>query len=256
MAIPKNERRKAGERMMNQPNSAAIAHYSYMVNPRAVLAGGGWEVCFIAHGLAVGGALFPAQEGPAEVEAFLKATECGDQWLLSKAMAPGESTLSEAEFLAKHLTRVAKLAGVTVPEGTYEQTAGVAGTILGQIARVLECRKARDWPAAERIANLPDVDEALRGFSEDPTGDNGTAVVSAILSASATTPAAEGEDEPHAIKWWSGEACPLPRLLESLRDYSQIMPADARAQWAMREAAAYIESITPASAQDDAKGGE
>jgi hypothetical protein len=49
-----------------------------------------------------------------------------------------------------------------------------------------------NWTECERIADLPAVDEALLGFSEDPTGDNGTMVVRAVLEAvapEATAPA-------------------------------------------------------------------
>src|SRR5207253_10486163 len=42
-------------------------------------------------------------------------------------------------------------------------------------------RKA--WADAERIADVPAVHEALQGFSEDATGDNGTCVVRAVLEA-------------------------------------------------------------------------
>jgi hypothetical protein len=45
----------------------------------------------------------------------------------------------DAEFLSKRLSRVAKLAGVRMPENfTHEQVVETAGTILGQIASVLE----------------------------------------------------------------------------------------------------------------------
>lgn len=40
-----------------------------------------------------------------------------------------------------------------------------------------------DWAECQRISDVPDVDEALRGFQEDPTGDNATCVVRAILAA-------------------------------------------------------------------------
>lgn len=43
-----------------------------------------------------------------------------------------------------------------------------------------------EWEKCERISNLPDVDAALRGFSEDPTADNATCIVRAVL---ATQPA-------------------------------------------------------------------
>lgn len=39
------------------------------------------------------------------------------------------------------------------------------------------------WEACERIANLPGVDDALRNFSEDPTGDSGVIVVQAVIKA-------------------------------------------------------------------------
>lgn len=48
----------------------------------------------------------------------------------------------DAEFLSKRLARVAKLAGVSMPDGTHEQIAEVAGTILGQIARTMEAASA------------------------------------------------------------------------------------------------------------------
>lgn len=40
-----------------------------------------------------------------------------------------------------------------------------------------------EWKEAEAIANLPEIHEALQGFSEDPTGDNGTVVVREIMRA-------------------------------------------------------------------------
>lgn len=49
----------------------------------------------------------------------------------------------DAEFLAKRLCRVAKLAGVSMPENfTHEQVAEAAGTILGQIAAAMEAKPA------------------------------------------------------------------------------------------------------------------
>jgi hypothetical protein len=46
--------------------------------------------------------------------------------------------LSEAEFLSKRLSRVARLAGVTMPSMSHEDIAAIAGTILGEIAFKLE----------------------------------------------------------------------------------------------------------------------
>lgn len=55
-------------------------------------------------------------------------------------VSPGE-LLFDAEFLSKRLTRVAKLVGARIPEHfTHEQVAAVAGTVLGEIARLLEAR--------------------------------------------------------------------------------------------------------------------
>lgn len=39
------------------------------------------------------------------------------------------------------------------------------------------------WGECERISDLPDVDEALRGFAEDQTGDNATCIVRAVIAA-------------------------------------------------------------------------
>lgn len=56
------------------------------------------------------------------------------------------------------------------------------------------------WLQCERISNLPPVDEALRAFSEDPTADNATGIVVAVLESS--TPAApvvaEGDEMPRS----------------------------------------------------------
>jgi hypothetical protein len=51
---------------------------------------------------------------------------------------PAAPALADDEFLSKRLARVAKLAGVLMPDMTHEQIVGVAGTILGQIASKLE----------------------------------------------------------------------------------------------------------------------
>lgn len=49
-----------------------------------------------------------------------------------------------------------------------------------------------DWKEYERISDLPDVDEALRGFSEDPTADNATCVVRAVLTSNPTSDVPNG----------------------------------------------------------------
>lgn len=38
------------------------------------------------------------------------------------------------------------------------------------------------WEDCQRISDLPTIDDALRGFAEDPTGDNAVCAVRAILS--------------------------------------------------------------------------
>lgn len=48
-----------------------------------------------------------------------------------------------------------------------------------------------DWQEFERISDLPDVDESLRGFSEDPTADNAICVVRSIIHAHAAPQVAE-----------------------------------------------------------------
>lgn len=40
-----------------------------------------------------------------------------------------------------------------------------------------------EWMVAQKISNLPRVDEALKGFAEDSTGDNGTIVVCEVIHA-------------------------------------------------------------------------
>lgn len=58
----------------------------------------------------------------------------------------------DAEFLAKRLGRVAKLAGVPIPERwNYEQVAEGAGTILGQIAGALEALQVDAEPDSDAL---------------------------------------------------------------------------------------------------------
>jgi len=59
-------------------------------------------------------------------------------WSEDEAVYLHPKTPSEdAEFLSLRLSRVAKLAGVTMPDMSHAQIADVAGTILGAIARKL-----------------------------------------------------------------------------------------------------------------------
>lgn len=69
---------------------------------------------------------------------------------------PVSGVMTDAEFLSKRLARVAKLAGVPMPDFSHEGIAEVAGTILGQIASKLEFDRAQD-AAAIRNAALEEV---------------------------------------------------------------------------------------------------
>lgn len=71
-------------------------------------------------------------EQQARIDAMLRGEEVEE---LADKQAP---VGWDAEFLSKRLGRVAKLAGVTMPEMTHDKIAEVAGTILGTIARQLE----------------------------------------------------------------------------------------------------------------------
>lgn len=72
------------------------------------------------------------------------------------------------------------------------------------------------WATAEEISNRPDVHEALQGFSEDPTGDNGVCVVRAILAAAAPTDASlagyfkQRGERGRWVQCESGETCATP----------------------------------------------
>lgn len=44
-------------------------------------------------------------------------------------------------------------------------------------------RTAAEWAECQRIVDLPEVDDLLRGFSEDPTNDGAVCLACAILAA-------------------------------------------------------------------------
>ncbi|MFZ3286232.1 MAG: hypothetical protein WA191_05235 [Telluria sp.] len=55
---------------------------------------------------------------------------------------------------------------------------------------------AGEWAEAQRVSDLPLVDEAIRGLLEDPTGDNATCLIREVLRAApAATKAAPGNAE-------------------------------------------------------------
>lgn len=89
--------------------------------------------------------------------------------------AKEEARLSDAEFLSKRLARVARLAGVPMPDMSHEQIAEVAGTILGQIASKLE------HSSCEATADGRLSDEQIRfRFFKDLVADQRLAVFKAF----------------------------------------------------------------------------
>ncbi|MFT0547881.1 hypothetical protein ACMHYO_16320 [Allopusillimonas ginsengisoli] len=65
-----------------------------------------------------------------------------------------------------------------------------------------------DWDDAQRIADLTEVDELLRDFADDPTGDAGTMIVRAVMHAvkQPAEPVAKDSltapDEGEALDWF------------------------------------------------------
>lgn len=79
---------------------------------------------------------------------------------------------SAAEFLSKRLARVARSVGHKMPEGPHEFIAGVAGTILGDIARKLET--SRLVPATEFVNDGKDPDwDAYAAAEAAPAAQGG-----------------------------------------------------------------------------------
>jgi hypothetical protein len=50
-------------------------------------------------------------------------------------------------------------------------------------APVAKLQTKDEWSEAQRIQDLPDVDDAMRGFIIDTTGNNGTIVARAVMRA-------------------------------------------------------------------------
>ena len=76
------------------------------------------------------------------------------------------ATLSEAEFLSKRLARVAKLAGVPMPDMTHEQIAEVAGTILGQIASRMEQTASAAPVVSKETVGVTVTDEQIMQLAD------------------------------------------------------------------------------------------
>jgi len=63
------------------------------------------------------------------------------------------------------------------------------GLLAEESARGVE----KDWWGCQEVADLPAVHEALMAFSHDPTGDNGTHAVKAVIEALGASPAQAGK---------------------------------------------------------------
>jgi len=88
----------------------------------------------------------PSHETIVQEGASLVCTACGT------AAQVAQTDEGAAEFLSKRLTRVARAVGHKMPEGDHEFIAGVAGTILGDIARKLEAAQvAQGEPVADYV---------------------------------------------------------------------------------------------------------
>ncbi len=79
-----------------------------------------------------------AEGTPAAAHAFTNDGREPDWAGYAAAEAAHADDKFAAEFLSRRLARVARAADVSMPEGSHEFIAGVAGTILGDIARKLE----------------------------------------------------------------------------------------------------------------------
>lgn len=80
-----------------------------------------------------------------------------------------------------------------------EPAFGIATLVMGELGvrqddpEDPDAITAIEWSCAERLADLPEVHEALKMFSEDPTGDAGTSLVRAVLEASTRSQSANQE---------------------------------------------------------------
>lgn len=107
------------------------------------------------------------------------------------AMVAYESALNEdpmgsdtgpAKFLAMSKALEAAKLVLTDSNGFLLDNTSHEGLMPGPA--VNECEDADvSWQAATQIACVDDVDEALRDFSDDPTGDNGTILVREVMRA-------------------------------------------------------------------------
>jgi hypothetical protein len=78
-----------------------------------------------------------------------------------------------------------------------------------------------EWTEAERIRDLPEVDEALRNFLEDAPGDNATCIVRAVMRA-----VAPGVPPSHEL-----DAAGVPKLDLTLLEQKAIATLNTIKAW-------------------------
>jgi hypothetical protein len=88
-----------------------------------------------------------------------------------------------AAYSAFCVLRDARKHGAEAPTYTEAQAFDLALQQPGTSHTSADTDGLPGWPEYAQISNLPDVDAALRGFNEDPTADNATCVVRAVLEA-------------------------------------------------------------------------
>lgn len=83
-------------------------------------------------------------------------------------------------------------------EGTQSAWEGWQAAMIAQARAAAPA--AADWADAQRICDLPTVDEAIRGLLEDSTGDNATCLVREVMRALSQQPVqATGEELPKNV---------------------------------------------------------
>lgn len=118
--------------------------------------------------------------------------------LYNLAQRPGDKLAACAKDLhrqwdaAVDADKQARAAAPADSDKLDNATAGLANSAIHDAPNAEQA----DWTECERIANIEKVDDALRGFSEDPTGDAGTMVVRAVLEALSATAAGAGSAQP------------------------------------------------------------
>lgn len=124
-----------------------------------------------------------------------------DEWYRKSLNVKVAESLRKLKNNPKPLTyyssQATKCAGCMVHKHTPLRVDQMGGyvcltCILNELLRLLAEESARDaepdWEGFEEISDLPRVQEALTNFSADSTGDNGIAVVQAIVLATTRKP--------------------------------------------------------------------